>query len=39
MDYQTTHYFGALGKMNHGFAGVAAADLYGLAQTDLLLYG
>ena len=28
-DYLTTHYFGDLGKLNHGFAGVATLDLRG----------
>jgi len=26
---QSTHYFGALGKMNHGFKGVVTVDMYG----------
>ena len=27
--YQSTHYFGALGKMNHGFVGVVTMDMVG----------
>ena len=28
IDYKTTHYFGDLGKLNHGFAGIATVDFY-----------
>ena len=31
---QTTHYFGNLGKMNHGFAGVVSLNLHGQLNPD-----